>query len=496
VGPRGIDNVAVDSVSVVSQILEVEKPAVVTARVVNYGNVPLRNYVVSVYLDGRRVAQRNLDIAPWSAANAEFTVIPKRTGLLSGFVAIEEDAIDYDNKRWFSLQVPERIAVLFVSPTPNDVRYLALALTARSTEEKNVLFSVRHLPPQAFATVNLGQVDVLVMCNVPGISQNDAARIKTFVEQGGGLIVFPGDALDQMNYNTTLLPLLSIPLFEGRTEIGGEHAGLIFQRIDIDHPIFHGVFESTGKQTQQQIESPHITKTMKRQAGKHGRTIISLSDQTPFLVEYRIGDGIGLMFSSGPSPSWSDIHLKGLFAPLIYRSTLYAAARSEQQFSARVGDAPTPVLKRRAHSATGNRQFTLLTPSQTEEILQHNVQSTAAGTSITFSLPYLPEPGIYEIRSGQEALAHVSVNVAPSESDLRRAGADDRNQLLSSLGVDPSRIVDVSPDDDPGEIVLQSRYGVELWKFFLAAALAIALAEMAVARESKKQSTGVESSPG
>lgn len=487
VGPRGIDNVAVDSVSVMSQILEVGKPAVVTARVFNYGNAPLRNYVVSAYLDGQRVAQRNLDIAPWSSAHAEFTLFPKKPGLLSGYVAIEDDAIEYDNKRWFLLQVPERISVLFISPTPNDVRYLILTLTTHSTEEKNTLFSVRHLPPQQFALTNLGQVDVLVLCNVPGISEHDAARIKTFVEQGGGLIVFPGDAMDQMNYNTTLLPLLSIPPFEGRNEISGESAGLIFQRIDIDHPIFHGVFESTGKQTQQRIESPQFTKTMKRQAGKLGRIVISLSDQTPFLAEYRIGDGIGLMFSSAPNPSWSDMHLKGLFAPLIYRSTMYASARAEQNFSARVGEAPTLVLKRRVQSTTGNRQLTLVTPSKTEEILQHNVQSTVVGSSITFSTPYLSEPGIYEVRSGQQTLAHLSVNVAPPESDLRRAAADDRNRLLSTLGIDPSRIIDVSHDDRLSEIVLQSRYGVELWKLFLIAALVVALAEMAVARDSKKQ---------
>lgn len=496
-GSRSVDNVTVDSLLMLSQILEAGKPVVISARIFNYGNAPQRNYVVSAYLDGQRVAQRNLDVAPWSSAPAEFSVIPKRSGLLSGYVATEEDAIEHDNKRWFSFTVPERIAVALISPFQNDVRYISLPLTTRSADGKNMLFSVQRFTPQQLPLVNLAEFDVVILGNVPAFSQSDVARIKTFIERGGGVMIFPGDAIDGANYNTTMFPLLAIPPFEGKNEVMQTDGmvGMIFQRIDTDHPIFDGMFEPTEKQTSPQIESPHIFKSMKRQAGKYGRTIISLNDQTPFLVEYRIGEGVALVFSSAPTPTWSDMHLKGVFAPLIYRSTLYAAARAEQTFTARVGDAPTLTLKTKSENMATSRQLTLVTPAKNEEILQHIVRSTAVGSSITFSTPVLQEPGIYEVRSDHEVLAHIAVNVAAAESDMRRATTDERNRLFSTLGIDQSRVVDVSSEDNVSEIVLQSRYGVELWKFFLIAALLVAVVEMVVARESKKESAPFAISP-
>jgi hypothetical protein len=488
-GTREIDNAAVDSVSIVSRIFEVGKPVTLTARIYNYGKGPLHNYVVSAYLDGQRVAQRNVDAAPWGSALTDVTIIPKKSGFLSGYIAIEEDAVEHDNKRWFSMYIPEKINVVFVSPSPDDVRYLSLPLTARSSEEQSTLFSSRQITPQQFSLLDLGQADVLVLSNVPSFSSHDAQRIKTFVERGGGLIVFPGDGIDEMSYNTTFLPALNLSPFEGKTDLSKNpaDAGLIFQNIDTDHPIFQEMFEVTGKNKQQQIESPRVVKAMKRQAGKQGRTIISLSDQTPFLVEYQLGDGRVLMFSSAAVPPWSDLPFKGLFAPLIHRSALYAAVRSEQAFTALVGDAPTITLKRQAQLAARGGQLTLGSPDRSEEILQHQVQSTAAGSFITFSLPNLTEPGIYSIRSGRDTLTHVAVNVAPRESDMRRASTDEMEQFLTTFGIDPSRIVDVPADGKLDEIVLQSRYGVELWKFFVIAALAVALIEMAVARDSHKE---------
>lgn len=513
-GSRETDNVAVDSVSVLSRIFEVGKPVTISARVYNYGKNPLSNYVASAYLSHpgehsgaiARVAQRNLDVPPWSSAVTDFTIIPQKSGFLSGYISIEEDALELDNKRWFSIYIPAKISVAFVSPSRDDVRFVSLSLTARSTENWSTLFSVQHITPQQFSMLDLTQVDVLVLSNVPGFSQNDAEGIQTFVEQGGGLIIFPGDAVDEANYGVTLFQSLKIPPFEGKNNVpeSSGDAGFLFEKIDTDHPLFQGMFESGEKQRPSslnptEVESPRVAKRMKRQAGKQGRTIVSLNDQTPFLTEYRVGDGVALVFSSAPVLSWSDFPLKGLFAPLIHRSVLYASTRSESGLSTVVGDAPTVKLKHTAKSRSRSPKadrFTLVSPGGDQqghatknvgdEIIQQQVHSTAAGSFVTFSLRKLTEPGVYEIRNNQQVVTKISVNVSPLESDLRDASSEELEQLFSTVGIDPSRVVYVAPDQNLNEVVLQSRYGVELWKMFLVAALVVALMEMAVARESSQ----------
>ncbi len=49
------------------------------------------------------------------------------------------------------------------------------------------------------------------------------------------------------------------------------------------------------------------------------------------------------------------------------------------------------------------------------------------------------------------------------------------------------KIFNISKDQNPVEVILQARFGSELWKLFLLAALAASLVEMLVARNMKKE---------
>jgi hypothetical protein len=52
----------------------------------------------------------------------------------------------------------------------------------------------------------------------------------------------------------------------------------------------------------------------------------------------------------------------------------------------------------------------------------------------------------------------------------------------------------IDKDENPVEQILQARFGSELWRYFLIAALIIALIEMTVARNAKKEITGLKPS--
>lgn len=491
-GTGKVDNVAVDSVGIVSSIFEEGKPLTLTARVANYGNAALKDYVVSAYLDGQRIAQRNVDVPPWGFASTMFTIVPKKSGFVTGCISVEEDAVEQDNRRWFTLHIPENITVVLVASSREDTRFVALPLTTQTTESG--LFSVQQITPQQFSLLDLSRVDVLVLSNVPALSTTDAQRIASFVREGGGIVWFPGDAVDEANHNATLFSLLQIPPVEEMPT--DSEAGLVFQNIDVDHPLFQGMFEPTDGRRERlfnsvsSIESPAIVKSVRHQPGREGRTIISLSNHLPFLIEYHRGDGLVFLFSSAPVLSWNDFPVKGLFAPLIHRAVQYAANRPAKATTVTVGDAPTVTLTRsaaRISRRSSTNRFTLVSPTDDQEILQPHVRSTAVGSAISFSLKKLSEPGVYNIRNDRETIAAVAVNIAPRESDLRKGPADDHRHVFEALGISPSHIVQTTSGDHLEEVILQSRFGVELWKFFLIAALFVACAEMMVARQPRER---------
>jgi len=49
----------------------------------------------------------------------------------------------------------------------------------------------------------------------------------------------------------------------------------------------------------------------------------------------------------------------------------------------------------------------------------------------------------------------------------------------------------MSSDDNIINTVLQARYGSELWKYFLIAALLLAIVEMTIARNTRKETAGI-----
>jgi len=491
-GSRETPNAAIDSIEVLTSIPEKDKPASVYVSVRNYGKAPLTNYVVSSYLDGVKAAQGNVSIEPAGSASTRLSFTPKRTGFIKGYIELENDAIEPDNRRYFTIYIPEIISIALLSGSENDVQFIRHVLEAGGASGKQSPFSIQETTPQKFPLLDMKNIDVLISVNVKTFTTGDADRIKSFVQRGCGLIIFPGQDMQIDNYNRTLLEALAIPPIEEITQT----AGLTFQKIDLDHPIFSTVFEKEqgGKsQDSRAVESPAITKALKRPAGRGARTVVSLSNGSPFLSEHSHGDGKILFYSVAPSLSWSDFPFKGVFAPLIYRSVIYTSPRQEKQASFIAGAEPSISLRNSYQQTAGEaeggaRRFAIISPDQTEELIQPVVRSVGSGfiTSTIFAPKMLSMPGFYEIKSGKTSVSVFAVNTDNRESDTRRISQDDLTKFWKVSGIDPDRVQSIKPGEGMQAAILRLRFGVELWKYCIILALLLALVEMAIARDSRK----------
>jgi hypothetical protein len=491
---KEIPNSAIDSVEVVTKILEKDKPALIYTSFRNFSQTPLQDNVVSIFLNGVHTAQSNVDIEPWGSASLELTVTPKNAGFVKGYVELERDAIEQDNRRYFTMYVPDRINISFVSPSQTDIRFPLIALTARSTESQRSLINIQQITPAKLLQLDFNKLDVLVLSNVTSFNQTEADRIKDFVRQGGGVIIFPGSDIDISNYNTFLLPALTIPQIEGSLGSISQQANLSFQKIDYDHPLFSTIFEknrSRNQEANQDVESPNIGITLEHQTGQQGHSIISMTGGTTFLSEYTLGSGKILFYSVAPILSWSDFPLKGIFAPLIYRSVLYLSAQNKSQTEYMTGDNPIIKLQQfisKSDSSNG-KQYSMISPDGTEELIQPIVQPSAQvgfGTSVSFGIKNLFTPGFYEIKTGTKLLSAFAVNIDRLESDIRSIPNNELNEFWHRLGIPTSSIHTLESGENLKKTVLESRFGIELWKYCIGLALFLALLEMLIARDSRK----------
>ena len=193
--------------------------------------------------------------------------------------------------------------------------------------------------------------------------------------------------------------------------------------------------------------------------------------------------------------TWSDLPVKGVFAPLIHRSVTYLSAARQMPEPAVVGK---PLhMSVRLGEINSRTSFVLRSPSGLEERVSPTAYSTTGAA--TFETARTEEAGIYTLHALGEGesppsrkLIHaVAVNLAREESDLRSVSNEEWTRFWQQVGIAPERVRRLHVDDPLEAAIHESRYGVELWTWFVMLALVCAGAEMFLGRENKNL-TGTE----
>ena len=260
-----------------------------------------------------------------------------------------------------------------------------------------------------------------------------------------------------------------------------------FNQVDLDFPIFAGMFDDTPKDGRN-LESPDITTVLRVPSQTSVRPIITLSNGLPFLWlrEYRKGKILG--FSTPATSSWSDFVYTGLFVPMMYQSILYLTSEmylgsaSIEFVSGENMEFTTSRHQRAQQAATGTLRS--IDPEHRFSPLQYYSKMMPEGISqITYTGSEMISTGQYYIASERDTIMALSVNTDKAESDGSLSSESDITELLTSLGADDRSVAFPEPDASLEETVMQSRFGMELWRYFALAAVLLGLLEMIIGRE-------------
>lgn len=479
VGDRTYGNVAVTDVQVQSRIVEAEQPARVQATLANYSTERIEGYVASLYLEGERVAQATADLNPGVSTPVNFVVSPQRRGWLAGEVRIEDDAFLQDNLRYFTLHVPERRQLLLVQGEGQRADFVELALSSQLTRGR-VTFEPKTISESALAATALGAYDAVVLVGPRDLSSGEVAALTRYVEAGGGLVLFPNEGARAADYNA-LLSSLGGGQFSGFSgAIGSGRPIATFDRVDLEHPLFEGVFDRPGAGRQGKVESPDLYYAMNYTPSSGSeQTLIQLTNSFPFLQEIRHGSGAAFLLATSPDPRWSDLPVRGLFIPLLYRSIYYVSSGESVQGDRLIAGQPGEVRL----TGIGDAEPLRLLGPDGEDFTPE--QRTLFGAVLLATDASLRTPGIYDVMAGATLVRRVAVNLDSRESDLAAFTPDEAaNRLAAATGI-PVRVLDVEGAGALGviEAIQAERTGVELWNVFLLLALLFLVAEMLVSMQ-------------
>ncbi len=461
--PEQPQNLSIDAFQLKSAIFEQNKPVETTATLTNHSAQPFENSLIQLFVNRERVAQSSATLAPGESQTLPFRFTLRGSGLHGARLELEDDDLLADNQRYLSFRVPERLRVAIVEQNPEDSRYLKMALRARQAVSD---LGVETLPAARLGFTEL-DFDVIWLMNITELSPQALERLQRFVENGGGLISVLGDRTNIRDFNAGLAETFKLPEIVGSIGSLAETASQFSIRsVDLRHPIFSGMFETT----EADFQRPRFRFGLQFRETGDLRTIMSFTNQMPYLLEKQVGEGTLLIYTSAFRLQLSDIPHRTIFAPLVSRSAAYAGLRhTVEHGSSSVG---TPIsypltaamLKQDLEMQRPDDRFDRLTPSM-----------QPGGAFIEYSQTDIP--GLYQLLAEGRAVAQWAVNVSSQEAAY---------PVWDDTQIEKRLKASVLPrTTNLRQAVLQTRHGTELWPFFVVAALICLLAEMLLYREPK-----------
>ena len=307
-----------------------------------------------------------------------------------GTLDLPPDGLPVDNRFYYPGYAHVRLKTVLLPGSNADLRYLRAALA-----------SIGGLTQAS----DLVSADLALLANAADLSSADLAAYKDYLNSGGGLLIFLGDAVRADAYNDRLLPAL---LGAGQLSLG----------TSLPSPAkpFHLGEADTSRPPLDFFASPRsgdlreiaFRRAFPLTVGPQVRVLARFDDDNPALVACGVGLGHLILANTSADKSWSDAPERPVWVPLIHRLAFYAARPAPQAI-------PDGYAGATVHIPVPPQNNGRLTVSSGGSPAEELVATDGAWT-YTYGLP-----GRYHQSwtDGATALqGEFVVNIAPAESDL------------------------------------------------------------------------------
>ena len=383
-------NWTVESVDAPGQVWGKDvKPIRVQAVIAGYGT-PAAQRTASLVVNGKITASKPVAVPANGRATVDFPTLEVPYGFSRCEVRIDSaDGFPADDLHRFAVQRSDPQKVLLVH-NYGDARsplYIGAALSAAAQSafilESIAVNEAADRQPSNYAFIVLSDVN-----SVPSLLENSLTQ---YVRSGGSLFITAGTSAGARSQ----IPIFGAHIVETRD----------YNRIP-DRFMAVGSSDASWPAVAKAGGWPGVKffYALNVDAG-NARVIVRLGDQTPLLLEKRIGEGRVVLLTSGLDNLTNDFPLHPAFVPFIEQTARYLAG-SERQGGARPVDAYLE-LRNAREKAQG-----------VEVIDPDGKRPLSLGEAASAQSFQLTEAGYYQLRLANGRRDEVGVNPDPKESNL------------------------------------------------------------------------------
>jgi hypothetical protein len=447
---NGQPNWTVESVDAPGQVWGKDaKPIRVQAVIAGF-DTPAANRMVSLVVNGKTTATKTVAVPANGRATVDFPSLEVPYGFSRCEVKIDAaDALPADDLRRFAVERSDPQKVLLIhnygdnrSPLYIGAALSAAAQSAFALESINVNEAADRKPSN-YAFIILSDINTL-----PSLLENSLTQ---YVRSGGSLFIAAGTSAGARSQ----IPIFSAHIIETRDYSRVPDRYMAVGSSDSSYP---AVAKAAGWPGVKFFYALDVDPGADKGAA---RVIVRLADQTPLLLEKRIGEGRVVLLTSGLDNLTNDFPLNPAFVPFIEQTARYLAG-SERQGGARQVDAYLELRNSREQG-----QGVEVTDPDGKRPLTLGEAASAQSFQLT-------EAGYYQLRLADGRQDEVGVNPDPKESNLDII-PDDVLALWRGNQGDSPQVAAASGTTVPGKTP------ENFWWYVMLLVLAAGLAESALA---------------
>ncbi|KPK95983.1 hypothetical protein AMJ80_02555 [bacterium SM23_31] len=295
------------------------------------GKDPNRDYELSLSVNGKEVEKKKIETM--KSDQVIFQQFNLKRGTYQGYVALEDDKLNIDNKYYFSYEIVDRPSILCIDESPsseeNDVFFLGNAFEMGDKSD----YSFNTGNKSSLTRTQLINHDLVILTNLGSLTSQQLTNLKRYVEDGGTIVISPGGRINIQRFSN-YLEEFGIGRADEIIEMLSLREIAIMGEYDQHHPIF-SVFAETGAGD---LFRPRFYKYIKINPDTSASVLATLNTEDPLLIERKLGGGKILIYASTFDKSWTDLPLTEIYVPFVYQLAKYAVTTKQRKTDFFVGE--------------------------------------------------------------------------------------------------------------------------------------------------------------
>jgi hypothetical protein len=451
-------NVSVDSVWFENPVQILNQPANLLVKLSNRSDEEASEIRLALRHDGQSKPVGSISIPARSSKldTVSFNIL--HPGWHEAKLSVTDYPVQFDDDYYLAFHVAERINVLSVNGLQPNKHLENAFLGAR-------YFRLDNANAGALDYSKFPDYQLVVLNELPNVSSGLANELKTFVQNGGNVLVFPAPTADLNSYNAFLQNFNAgnLGAYEPTPRLASE--------INTEEYVFKDVFLNKSAN----LRLPATQGNFKI-APSRGEYILTYRDGSALLAKFPQGEGALYLFAAPLNEQVNDLVRNGeIFVPMLFKMAI--AGTKDRQIAYTIGKDEVLEAKHKV-SASGETIYKLRKQDENEPTTNNQQPATnnefipeqrILGSKVLLTPgTQVRDAGWYRLHlQGDSTLAEFAFNYDRKESDLTYK----TDEALAEGLPKNIKVLAENAEANFGQVVDEQERGIVLWRWCVIFAL-------------------------